>query len=95
MTYYPSDETLKEIEEWEGNYHKLMEFIKQHLEASACGDLIYDDDEKHYVLRTGGWSGNESIIIALKANTLFWQTCWYQTTRGGMYTFEIRRNNYA
>lgn len=36
---------------------------------------------------TGGWSGNESIIYAMKANTLFWSMHWEQSVRGGHYRF--------
>ena len=88
MTYYPSDETLKEIEEWEGDYHKLMGFIKPFWKTSKTGYWNYDNKKK-YKLGTGGWPGNENIIGALKRNTPFWTMCWWQSTVGGSYVFKV------
>ena len=36
---------------------------------------------------TGGWSGNEDIISALKANTMFWMMMWQSSDRGGKHVF--------
>lgn len=40
-------------------------------------------------LSTGGWSGNEDIIEALKQNKYFYSFYWLQSRRGGHYIFEI------
>ena len=40
-------------------------------------------------LSTGGWSGNEDIIKALKDNFTFWALYWVMSKRGGHYWFEI------
>jgi len=40
------------------------------------------------VLHTGGWSGNEDIIIELE-QTWFWLMYWSESHRGGHYYFEI------
>ena len=40
-------------------------------------------------LHTGGWSDNESIIEALKNNTLFWCSFWRKSVVGGHYYFKI------
>ena len=39
-------------------------------------------------LSTGGWSGNEDIIHALK-QTWLWRFCWMQSKRGGHYKLRI------
>ena len=41
-------------------------------------------------LHTGGWSGNEETIIALKAS-MFWMFCWMRSERGGHYYFDLSR----
>jgi len=43
----------------------------------------------HFEYHTGGWSGNEDVIGALKNNLLFWPMFWQKSTRGGHYFFRI------
>jgi hypothetical protein len=38
-------------------------------------------------LSTGGWSGHEEIIEALKKST-WWKMYWYSSRRGGHYIFK-------
>ncbi len=45
-------------------------------------------DPYKWKLSTGGWSGNEDIIDALKHNTMFWLFCWQLSQRGGYYVFQ-------
>lgn len=51
----------------------------------------FGDPVTRYDLSTGGWSGNESIIAALKANFIVWSTTWESSRRGGHYVFEVKR----
>jgi hypothetical protein len=44
-----------------------------------------------YTFRTGGWSGNESLISALQQNTLFWNFCWEMSQRGGLHVFTAKQ----
>ena len=39
-------------------------------------------------LSTGGWSGNEEIVTALRT-TMWWSLCWEEHKRGGHYRFSI------
>jgi hypothetical protein len=41
-------------------------------------------------ISTGGWSGNEELVGAMQANTMFW-TLYAESWRvGGHYTFDMR-----
>lgn len=42
-----------------------------------------------YEISTGGWSGNESLIAAMRDNVVFWSMCWQQSRRGGHYIFHV------
>ncbi len=84
---YPTEETLQTIRQWSHkDYRGLLEFV--------CKAWCYDDPYvKRYgrrlELHTGGWSGNESLIGALQANTMFWAMCWDKSERGGHFWFEL------
>lgn len=40
-------------------------------------------------LSTGGWSENESIMMAINRNKVFNMVCWEMSKRGGHYKFEL------
>lgn len=52
----------------------------------------YKDAIVHrYEISTAGWSGNESIIRAMKDNQhMLWHLNWVQSRRGGHYIFELK-----
>ena len=90
---YPSDEALEFIEKFDCAKYgclSLTEFIEQVWWASDWGYNLKGKRKKKLQLSTGGWSGNEDIIRALKNNFVFWSMCWVETKRGGHYTFEIK-----
>jgi hypothetical protein len=83
---YPENEELEKIKQWdctkdggEGllNYVRILwhwpEFTRKE------GDV--------YVFVTGGWSGNEELIGAMRRNSLFWALCWMLSKRGGRHEF--------
>jgi len=87
---YPTEEELNKIKTWtinnenrDENYHNLMAFVK------SCwhwhNNIIRKGNK--YTLITGGWSGNEEIIAALKSNHMFWMLYWHSSTRGGRHIF--------
>jgi len=75
---YPSEETLSTISEWGiSHYVKWIDFIKS---AWDWPDFISIRESQYkkvkgevLTLSTGGWSGNESIIGAMKINILYHQ----------------------
>jgi hypothetical protein len=91
---YPTEKLLDKIENWEYNskYEELMQFIKPYWRYSDFGywDEKTLDKGKEYHISTAGWSGNESIIGALKENKIFWMVSWIQSRRGGHYIFEVK-----
>lgn len=88
---YPTATAIKRIETWtaEQDYIHLMAFVDALWTYKDC--FIIDPYNQIYTLRTAGWSGNETLISALKMNTAFWSLCWVSSHRGGKHVFEIRQ----
>jgi hypothetical protein len=98
---YPTDEELAKIEEWDfsSGFDKWFEFIRTCWWMPDWGWSEYPDEEdpnypgrKHtrYEISTGGWSGNEDIIGAMRANFVCWGQTWRVHRVGGHYTFWAR-----
>ena len=87
---YPSDEALEFIEKFDCSEYGCMVLAKFIEEAWWASEWGYKMKGKTLHLSTGGWSGNEDIIRALRNNFLFWSMCWYQSNRGGHYIFKIK-----
>lgn len=99
---YPTEAALELIEKWHwSDCDGLLDFIKDIWHLASWGwseinaqDLAVDDDDYDkeggtlFFISTGGWSGNESIITALKQNTMPWHLTWVQSRRGGHYIFK-------
>jgi hypothetical protein len=86
---YPTDQELETIRQWQvlnlEQYHLFMAFIKLSWTYSDCG--YWEQEGDKYMLYTGGWSGNESIIDAMQNNHIFWAFYWELSERGGHYVF--------
>ena len=86
MNNYPTEDELKKITEWPyPNFEGLMNFIESIWEYADCG--YWKQTKKKYYISTAGWSGNEEIIGAMKANFIFWGIYWHSSQRGGHYIF--------
>lgn len=94
---YPTDEELHEIEHWPAeDFRGWFNIIKAAWWAPDWGwtetpwgdDVKFIDGDVRVHLSTGGWSGNESIISAMRKNQVCWSMTWESTRRGGHYTFE-------
>lgn len=86
---YPTEETEKEIREWDfHDFAGLMQFVQRAWHYGA--EYFKPTTEHMWEVSTGGWSGNESLIAAMKANTIFWALCWVSSRRGGHYEFKVR-----
>ena len=81
---YPTEAALERIEHWEGDLRELMAFAHSIWWAADWGWNQEGDD---YYVSTGGWSGNEDIIGALRSNFLFWSLHHRSTRAGGHFMF--------
>jgi len=84
---YPTDESLEEIKNYEGGGHELLAEVAFLFNVHGRCEF----DGKRWMISTGGWSGCESVIGAMKENTMFWLMCWYMSKRGGYYEFKCRK----
>ena len=83
----PSEETLQRLESWPLPFEGLLDFVEE-VWNDTYGKMTWDE-EGRLELVTGGWSGNESIILALQNNkNYFWTHYWYQSQRGGLHVLD-------
>lgn len=91
---YPTKKELKRIREWDTikNPLGLIEFIKE-LWMYSNSDYFALKGKRviKLELHTGGWSGNEDIIAALRKNEMFFFLYWQKSTRGGHHYFRIEK----
>lgn len=69
------------------NHRDMLELVKS---IWHYPDFVQVDTDT-YTFRTGGWSGNESLIDALQQNALFWSFCWEMSARGGVHVFKVKQ----
>lgn len=83
---YPTRGTLQRIREWEDcDLPSIFSFIKPIWKYAENG--YWEETDIGFMLATGGWSGNESIIEAMSANFVFWDMWWESSSRGGHHLF--------
>lgn len=83
----PSAGELRRIRQWD--YEKLPELMEYVRGIWWMADWGFRSRGRTFRLSTGGWSGNEEIIEALKRNAMFWMMCWRSSRRGGHYVFRL------
>lgn len=98
-TGYPTEATLRIIRRWDirtkADCEALLEFVGQAWSDYGAFRRMprrrrRDDvgaPKRRWILVTGGWSGNESLIGALEANRLFMVLVWWSSARGGLHEF--------
>lgn len=94
MCDYPSDEVLEAIRNYKfdriNEADEFFNFIRNNWWIPEFGFTrsVTKKGFVRYRLATGGWSGNESIIYAMKDNWLFWAFWWKSSSRGGLHIFQ-------
>lgn len=83
---YPTDEALDCIERWPYiESEQMLEFVR----GLWSYPHFWIREGDTLSISTGGWSGNESLVKAMKNNHAFWHMCWESSRRGGHYTFDM------
>lgn len=91
---YPTEEGLGALRTFTGTPAQLVQVLADTFGRMGSvwtePDLVEKFDRKIRVVRlaTGGWSGNEDMIGALRSS-FFWFAYWEMSRRGGGYTFHV------
>lgn len=89
---YPTDEDLATLRTLaDGILDTGFDPLLEHLKAIwwHSGVLIsWNSETGNLELHTGGWSGNEDIMVVLR-ETFFWAYAWQRIERGGHYYLEV------
>ncbi|MFA5049033.1 MAG: hypothetical protein WC516_08470 [Patescibacteria group bacterium] len=99
---YLTDERLETIKNWDvmtTGAKPLVEYVISIWHYGDWGYKLYKSKDHLFKkervtklqLHTGGWSGNEQVIEALRQNLMFW-VCWQKSMRGGHYWFEFKKD---
>lgn len=85
---YPTEEVLYQIGTFRGDqiHKEILELVRS---LWYYPDFV-EVNGNEYIFRTGGWSGNESLIHAMQENWIFWSFCWEMSKRGGLYVFKCK-----
>jgi len=87
----------------DGNFHHTqLKKIQQWPSNDALGLFTYMQSlwrwptyitigRKYIHVSTGGWSGHEEAMDAVRKNTMMWLFCWRESRRGGHYKFSYKK----
>lgn len=97
---YPTDDTLEAIEKWSyqdlagcldfcrAAWHWGEDWANENVSPAEREVLMADEGDRFARFATGGWSGNESIMSALKGNHMIRALAWRFSSRGGLHIFQ-------
>lgn len=74
---------------WMDGWGVSHELKPHELALVEHGGLWANEGRKYVRLATGGWSGNESLIYALRENPVVWSCCWRLSACGGLHIFWV------
>lgn len=88
---YPTEQELERVREFNAlDREGIIDFLRSIWNWADWGVKVSGKHVLKLELHTGGWSGNEEIISALKDNHVFWALYWECSKRGGHFYFRMR-----
>ena len=93
---YPTEASLEEIRNYTGSTLEFFRGLKDGWWCDAWGYSehgVNADGEIEFSLSTGGWSGNEDTIRAMRDNVILWHKSWYRQTVGGHFEFKVAESS--
>ena len=83
---YPTEQELERVRSYDIVNGSLIEFM-EYIKSIWQYEDYFEFYQGKWHISTCGWSGNETIIGAMKQNAMFWMLYWEQSRRGGHYIF--------
>lgn len=87
---YPTDQALDRVSTFTGTAEEMTAYVQSLMHNGRATVEDFTDDfgrpGKRLVLVTGGWSGCESVVSALRG-TMFHHLGWESSFRGGKHTY--------
>lgn len=82
---YPTEKALLRVRQWPaGDPEGWLAFARA---LWSYPDAATVEGTTHR-FATGGWSGNEDIIGAMRDNHVLWMLTWLSSHRGGLFLFD-------
>ena len=86
------------MREFEGDARELLASLREAWMYPTYWDEedgvdILDRPVHRYHVSTAGWSGNESLIEALRNHWIFWMRFWVEERVGGHFIFEVSQGD--
>ena len=85
---YPLEESLDALKDFDPIKQTKADFLKLLSETWKWWKPECVDGDR-LRLATGGWSGNEETMTALRKNFLFHGLCWQSSHRGGLHIYDL------
>jgi len=88
---YPEDSLVELIKNFEGTVMDFFDLVEMcWIHEYGCMKRHNYGGEHRIYMATGGWSGNEDIIQAMRENkSWFWMMSWHRSERGGAFWFRF------
>ena len=97
---YPTERTLHVIQHWPyrearaclefcARAWRWPDWVGRELEPEEALVVHADEGDEFMRFATGGWSGNEDIIAALRRNRMIQAIAWRLTSRGGLHIYTM------